>query len=382
VIRPQARLDWREFLARPPLPPPSAEILDGLAGTAVLITGAGGSIGSALALRLAQMAAHRPGVRGRSRGHRVLVEASESNLSSLEQAWREETNSYEGQGASASFHLADAGDRAGLEEIFSAHAPRLVFHAAAYKHVPMLEERPLAAISNNIFATEVVAAAARAHGARVILLSTDKAVLPVSVMGATKRVAEKIVLAQGGTVLRMGNVLDSSGSVTEVFAKQIADGSPLTVTDPAARRFFLTMNEAVNLLLLAAAPTARGVLLAPAQLAEYSIVELARFMAHALAPGREIPIIYTGLRPGEKHAERLWDDSERARPWENCGVYSIASDAPDAAEFEDDLGRLRAALDQRDLPAALRGLCALVPGYQPTPAALARAGMDSRFACV
>ncbi len=142
------------------------------------------------------------------------------------------------------------GDQGLLEHIFAAHAPRIVFHAAAFKHVPLIEEQPFAAIANNIFATATLTCAAAAHHARVILLSTDKAVQPASFMGATKRVAEHIVRSAGGTVFRLGNVLGSSDSVSEIFAQQIARGGPITVTDPAARRYFLTLEEAVNLLLL------------------------------------------------------------------------------------------------------------------------------------
>lgn len=174
----------------------------------MLITGAGGSIGSALALRLSRLALP------------VLLL---------------------------------------LDELFAAHAPRIVFHMAAHKHVPLLEQQPLAAIANNIFATETIAATAATCGARVVLLSTDKAVESISVIGATKRVAEEIVLAAGGTVLRLGNVLASTGSVTEVFAHQIARGGPLTITDPAAHRYFLTLDEPVNLLLfMSAAPPRAG----------------------------------------------------------------------------------------------------------------------------
>ena len=217
--------------------PPRQEVLDGLSREPIVITGGGGSIGSALALRLGALGSQKL----------VLLEASESNLYALERDWAAALETNPRSASPMTPILGSAGDMALLQEVFATHRPRIVFHAAAFKHVPLMEEHPLAAIANNVFATEILTQVAEAHGARVILLSTDKAVEPASVMGATKRVAEQIVLASGGTVLRLGNVLASRDSVTEVFARQIAQGGPVTVTDPAARRYFLTLDEAVSL---------------------------------------------------------------------------------------------------------------------------------------
>ena len=189
-------------------------------------------------------------------------------------------------------------------------------------------------------------------------------------MGATKRVAEHIVLAAGGAVLRLGNVLASRDSVAEVFARQIAAGGPLTVTDPAARRYFLTIDEAVE-------PAARRrrrarapLLLAPALPAPHFIADLARFMARALAPRREIPIDFTHPRPGDKEVEKLWSSAESARPASLSGLLSIQSPLAAGGRLQSELAALRAALDARDLPAALAALRALVPGYAPSPAIL------------
>jgi FlaA1/EpsC-like NDP-sugar epimerase len=156
-------IDWRGFLARPRLPSPPPEALDALAQHSILITGAGGSIGSALALRLGALLPPKL----------VLLEASESNLYALQRDW-----AAAGIASRRSFILGSAADGALLEEVFSAHAPRIVFHAAAFKHVPLMEEQPLAAIANNIFATETLVSVASAHDARMVLLSTDKAVEP------------------------------------------------------------------------------------------------------------------------------------------------------------------------------------------------------------
>lgn len=337
----------------------------------ILITGAGGSIGSALALRLASLGARRL----------ILVDSSESNLFHLQQIWAESRELGSAAIAAATFVLGDAGERATLEKIFAAHRPSLVFHAAAHKHVPLLEGQPLAAIANNIFATETLSAVAAAHGARMVLLSTDKAAAPASVMGATKRIAEEIVLSRGGTVLRLANVLGSSGSVTEIFAQQIACGGPLTLTDPEARRYFLAMDEAVNLLLHAAVNEPQSALLAPSLDAEYSVAELAVFMARALAPGRTIPLEFSRLRPGDKLVEQLWDDCETAQPHGNAPLSTLHSRIPTVTELESGLFKLRRALEERDVAAALTGLRTLVPNYHPSQTVLALAHQHGKRVC-
>jgi FlaA1/EpsC-like NDP-sugar epimerase len=354
-------LDWHGFLARPPLPSCPLEVLDALRQEPILITGAGGSIGSALARRLAALAP--PSL--------LLLDASERHLYSLE---REQAVA----GAAGVTHtiLGSAGDRTLLEEVFARHRPRIVFHAAAFKHVPLMEAQPLAAVANNIFVTRTLASVTASHGARVILLSTDKAVEPASVMGATKRVAEQIVLASGGTVLRLGNVLASSGSVAEIFARQIALGGSVTVTSPAAKRYFLTMNEAVNLLTCAAALDLPSSVLAPILPVKHFIADLAQFMARILAPDREIAIGFTEPRPGDKEDERMWSTGETTRPCGQGGLVLIEAARLTAGELNRPLAGLRIALDARDLAAALGGLCTLVPDYTPSRSVLALARRD------
>jgi FlaA1/EpsC-like NDP-sugar epimerase len=234
-----------------------------------------------------------------------------------------------------------------------------------------MEEQPLAAIANNIYGTLSLVTAASAHRARVVLLSTDKAVEPASVMGATKRVAEQIALAAGGTVLRLGNVLASRDSVAELFANQIAAFAPLSITDPAARRYFLTLGEAVELLLSAAAEPDPPVLLAPDLPTPQFIADLARFMARNLAPGRELPIHFTRPRAGDKESEQLWASNEKAGPAKMNGLRRIDSPLLDAGPLRGMLANLRTALDAREIPAALDCLCALVPDYSPSRTVLA-----------
>jgi FlaA1/EpsC-like NDP-sugar epimerase len=196
-------------------------------------------------------------------------------------------------------------------------------------------------------------------------------------MGATKRVAEQIVLASGGTVLRLGNVLASRDSVVELFARQIAHGGPVTVTDPAARRYFLTLDEAVNLLLIAAAQPDPAALLAPLLPAPHYVSDLAHFMVRELAPSREIPIDFTAPRPGDKITEQLWSSTDQTRPIlsgassRTPALVSIQTSQFPPAELASGLENLRAALDTRNLAAALVHLTLLVPDYTPSPSVLA-----------
>lgn len=351
-------LDWRSFLARPRLPSPSVDVLDSLYRKSILVTGAGGSIGSALAKRLAELGP--PGL--------LLLDSSESRLYKLQQAW-----AAGGIPGPVTPVLGNVCDGTLLDEVFSVHAPRLAFHTAAVKQVALLEEQPLAAIRNNVFGTLTLTRVASAHGARVLLVSTDKAVQPASVMGATKRLGEMIVLSAGGAVLRLGNVLATRDSVTETFALQLAMGRPLTITDPAARRFFLTLDEAVNLLLIAAAEPAPA-LLVPEMKEPTYITDLAHFMAHTLAPGRNVDLDFTAPRPGDKDPDRFWSPKESPRPAIHAGLLSIQPSPPALAELEPGLSALSAAAEARDLPAALSQLCALVPEYTPSPAVAALAG--------
>ena len=366
------KIPWRDFLARPAFQSPPLEALDAISRAPVLVTGAGGSIASVLSQHLARLPL--PAL--------LLLESGENNLYGLQRRLADDSHAAPRAALQTEFVLGSAGDRSLMEDLFSQHDPRVVFHAAAYKHVPLLEKQPLAAIANNIFAAETVAAAAATCGARVVLLSTDKAVEPISILGVTKRVAEQIVLASGGIVLRLGNVLASSASVSEVFADQIASGEPLTITDKAARRYFLTLGEAVDLLLLASAHPDPSALLAPASLAAQEIVELARFMTKQLAPGRQIPIHFTGLRPGDKLTERLWSPSDHACPVGNGSLVSIRTSRPTPIQLQCGLAALHSAVEDHDLSGALIQLQVLVPDFQPSQSVLALARDSSSRACV
>jgi FlaA1/EpsC-like NDP-sugar epimerase len=352
VIPQVGSLNWQSFLARPRLPSPSLEVLDLLYRQPILITGAGGTIGSALALRLGNVGP----------SSLLLLDTAESRLYDLQQSWREE-----GVSGAMTPILGSTADRALLDEIFTSHAPAIVFHMAAFKHVALMEEQPIAAIGNNVFGTLTLTRAATAMGTRVILLSSDKAVEPTSVMGASRQLSERIVLAAGGNVLRVGNVLGSRDSVTETFAQQIALGQPLTVTDPAARRYFLTLDEAVNLLMMAVAEPG-GSLLAPELGDPTYITDLAHFMARSLSPRWTPELDFTVPRPGEKDPNHFWSGAESPRPAAQRGLLSIQYPGIDVSSLESGLGDLRAATDERDSVAVLTQLCELVPDYTPGPA--------------
>ena len=274
-----------------------------LAGRTVMVTGAGGTIGSELVRQAAAAGAKKV----------VMVERCENALYEIDRRMRAEKG-----GAETVAAMADAGDAARMREIFAAHRPSVVLHAAACKHVPMVELNPSEGWRNNTEATRVLASVAAESGTeRFVLISTDKAVNPVSVMGKTKRAAEEAVMSmpEGGTsfcAVRFGNVFGSSGSVAPLFREQIAAGGPVTVTHPDMRRYFMTVQEAVSLVLQAASRREKAIY--TLDMGEsVRIVDLAERMIRqaGLRPYADIPIVFTGMRPGEKLFEEI-DVSEKS----------------------------------------------------------------------
>ncbi|MEJ2816839.1 nucleoside-diphosphate sugar epimerase/dehydratase [Caulobacter sp. CCG-8] len=308
-------LSLEELLSRAPVRLDPAPIRALVAGKRVLVTGAGGSIGSELAR---QIAASGP-------ARLILLDAAEANLFHIDRELGEAWPQLPRQDV-----LCDVRDAARLDLVFAAEKPDLVFHAAALKHVTLVENHPCEGVRTNVLGSRNVAAAAKACGAaHLALISTDKAVAPASVMGATKRVAEAVVrqFANGGesntrvSVVRFGNVLGSAGSVVPIFQHQIARGGPVTLTDAEVERYFMTIPEAVQLVLRAVALSAgdaeppTGVL--TLEMGEpVKIIDLARRMIElqGLVPDKDIEIKITGLRPGEKLTEALVDVNETARP--------------------------------------------------------------------
>jgi FlaA1/EpsC-like NDP-sugar epimerase len=290
-----------------------------LAGQRVLITGGGGSIGAALARRIAGLGAERL----------ALLDASEANLFAI------------GQGLpSAHLMLADVRDGAAMQRLIARERPHLVFHAAALKQVPLVELHPAQGVLTNVVGARNVAEAARAAGADMIYVSTDKAVNPFGIMGATKRIAELYCQSADSApraatrvlTARLVNVLGSAGSVAPLFASQLARGGPLTVTDASMSRYFVTLAQAADFLLHCAlaglAPECpRGAVFAPAMGQPIAVLELARdlILLAGLAPDKDVKIAVVGPRPGEKLREQLIGADERRGADLAPGVMTAAS---------------------------------------------------------
>jgi len=277
----------------------------GVAGKVVLVSGGGGSIGAELCRQLARLGVARL----------VVFERSEHALYLVERELRERHPHLP-----LTAVIGDVGDRAALDHLFQAWRPALIFHAAAYKHVPILQGQVREAVRNNVLGTlEMVEAAERHQAEAFVLISTDKAVRPSSVMGATKRVAELLCETRNRRsptrfiTVRFGNVLGSAGSVVPLFREQIAAGGPVTVTHPEARRYFMTIPEASQLILQAGTAGRGGEIFVLDMGEPVSITYLAEQMIRlsGRVPGADIAIVYTGLRPGEKLNETLFRDDER-----------------------------------------------------------------------
>jgi FlaA1/EpsC-like NDP-sugar epimerase len=329
-----------------------------VAGKTVLITGGAGSIGSELAR---QVAALRP-------ARLVLLEQAESPLYFIHLEVSKRHPEVEIIPV-----MADVVNQARMDEIFAEYRPHCVFHAAAYKHVPMMEHNVIEAVRNNVFGTWCVAHHAAKYGAeRFVLISTDKAVRPSSIMGATKRIAERVVLGTPALrrsstdfrAVRFGNVLGSDGSVIPLFKKQLQAGGPLTVTDPDVTRYFMTIPEASQLVLLAATlPEAAGRISMLEMGQPVKILHLAENLIRlsGLEPGRDVQIEFTGLRPGEKLHEELMSDVEATVPTMVDKVRIVQTDEPDSRSLETRLDDLAAAVEVGAADEVVAAICALVP---------------------
>jgi FlaA1/EpsC-like NDP-sugar epimerase len=281
-----------------------------LTGQVVMVTGAGGSIGSELSRQIARVGP----------GKLILVDHAEDNLFEISRELQEERHV-----KVASPVLADCREAERMREVFGEHRPSIVFHAAAYKHVGMMESNPVEAIRNNALATRLVARVAGEQGVETfVLVSTDKAVNPATVMGASKALAEWAIEAEAAkhprtnySTVRFGNVLGSSGSVVPIFRRQIAAGGPVTVTDPRMTRYFMTIPEAVQLVIRAGSLSEGSGEVFVLEMGEpLRILDLAETMIRlsGLEPGRDIAIEIVGHRPGEKFHEDLFNPYERPQP--------------------------------------------------------------------
>jgi FlaA1/EpsC-like NDP-sugar epimerase len=338
-----------DLLAREAVEPDETVVREQLAGETVLVTGAAGSIGSELCH---QILLHAP-------RQLILVEQSESRLYYLEMDLAPKAA---GQGTQLVPVVADICDRERMDHILRAYRPSHIFHAAAYKHVPMMQQHPYEAVRNNVFGTYNVAVLARQyHVGRFVLVSTDKAVEPTSVMGASKRVAELVVreLQQESQTrfiaVRFGNVLDSDGSVVPLFKKQIAAGGPITITDPEMERYFMTIPEAARLILQATAMGEGGEVYVLEMGKPVKIIDLARSLVELSGMRflEDIQVSFTGVRPGEKLTEKLFFDHEKSVPTRSRSIHMAQLENGHRLDVERTLRSLqmlvRSSADERDL---------------------------------
>ncbi len=365
----------QDLLGREPVQLDEAQVNTSIRSQVVLVTGAGGSIGSELCRQVCRFGPARL----------LLLERFENALFEIH---RELVGAY--PDVTIEPVIADVTDHARMEKVFQDRRPAIVFHAAAHKHVPMMEANPGEAVKNNVGGTRTVADLADRYGtSRFVLISTDKAVNPSSVMGATKRVAEIYTqaLAQRSktrfVTVRFGNVLGSNGSVIPIFKEQIAAGGPVTVTHPEMQRYFMTIPEASQLVLQAGAMGQGGEIFILDMGKPVKIVDLARDLVRlsGLRPDEDIEIKFTGMRPGEKLFEELATDAEHADKTKHPKIFigRIRSSAfADTVTHIEDLVRVAHA----DATRVRKALVTIVPEYagerEPAPAAVARVEEPAR----
>ena len=350
-----------DLLGRMPINLDDTAVSGYLKGKRVLVTGGGGSIGSELCHQIGR---HNPDLL-------IVLDSCEYNLYRIDQAL-----SMHGKPPVFNSMLGDVRDEHTIESLFARVKPHVVFHAAAYKHVPMVEDNVIEGVRNNVLGTRTVADAALRHGAeKFVLISTDKTVNPTNVMGTTKRVAEIYCQALGysdGTqfvTTRFGNVLASAGSVVPLFERQIAAGGPVTVTHPEITRYFMTIPEAASLILQAGAIGKGGEIFVLDMGEPVLIRELAEKMIvlSGLRPGRNIQIVYTGLRPGEKMHEELFYEKEELHGTTHPKLLLASSIPAELAAVRRGLDTLSKAVEKSDVDGVRVLLKSLVPEFNPTP---------------
>ena len=258
--------------------------------------------------------------------------------------------------------LGSVGDANLLDHIFARYQPEVIYHAAAFKHVPLLERNPIAAIRNNAIGTYTLAQAAIRHGTpKLILISTDKAVNPHSIMGVSKRLAELVVVGLKMNAIRLVNVIGSPGSVVPIFLQQIAERRPVTVTHPEAIRWFMSLNETVDAILAAGEAELEGRILVPELGVATRIADLAAFLIGT----QEVPIVFTGCRPGDKLTEELVSKTE-TKEGTTGPLQVIRTCQVQPAEVDEIIERLGDCITSNDVPELIRTLCAVVPEYVPS----------------
>ncbi len=344
-----------DLLGRDPVSLDWDGIRSGLAGKTILVTGGGGSIGSELCRQIGRL---KP-------ASLLLLDQSEFNLYSIEMELKAQFPMLK-----LHVYIGDVEDPATVERLFASHTPDIVFHAAAYKHVPLLEHQVREAVNNNVLGTRNVAEAADRHKcSEFVLISTDKAVNPTNVMGATKRLAELFCQnldARSATrfiTVRFGNVLGSTGSVVPLFRKQIEAGGPLTVTHPDMERYFMTIPEATQLIMQAAVIGAGGEIFVLDMDEPVKISYLAEQMIRlsGKVPGEDIEIKYVGLRPGEKLYEELFHEQEKLQPTGHEKILLAQYRKVDWGQLSASMAEMKQACDHFDEACLMQQLQRLVP---------------------
>jgi FlaA1/EpsC-like NDP-sugar epimerase len=338
-IRP---IQVEDVLGREPIDVDLRSIASYLSGETVVVTGAGGSIGAELCRQISRVDPARL----------VLIEHSESALFNIERELIGERDF-----SAVATVLGDCGDRAKMSQVFERYRPTVVFHAAAYKHVALLEANPLESVRNNALVTKaLIDVAVEYSAARFVLVSTDKAANPKNLMGQSKAICEWIVEAYGQrreittrfVAVRFGNVLGSSGSVIPIFRRQIERGGPVTVTHPEMSRYFMTIPEAVSLIVQAGGIGGRGHVYVLDMGEPVKILELARNMIRLSGkePETEVPIVFIGARPGEKLHEELWSEGETVGPTGHPKILRAARAPIDVEWLEGELAELEQMVER------------------------------------
>jgi len=350
-------VDIPDLLRREPVKIQTETLGDVLNDRVVMVTGAGGSIGRELCRQIAQI--HPKRLLALGHGENSIFSA----LMDLKEGFPE---------LDIVPLIADVRDYARLETIFARQQPEVVFHTAAHKHVPLMESNIEEAITNNIIGTQnLVKISLNYNVQRLVMISTDKAIRPVSVMGATKRIAEMLVLdaahryQRAFTVVRFGNVLGSRGSVVPRFKRQIASGGPITVTHPDMKRYFMTIPEAVHLVLQASAMSKGGENYILDMGQPVKIVDLAEDLIRlsGLEPGKDIEIVFTGIRPGEKLSEDLWDTGFEYSPTSHPDIHRVDSEEVLSSEDLEAIIEQLAQLAREGKPEAIQALLGeAIPG--------------------
>jgi len=349
-------LDIDDLLGREPVKPNGLLLNRNTHSKTVLVTGAGGSIGGELCRQILKF---KP-------SHLVCLDISEHAIYQLEKELSSQKLSTE-----IIYIVGDVKNEARLNKIFSTYRPKVVFHAAAYKHVPLMEDNPAEAVATNVFGSANVLEIAAEFGAeRFVMVSTDKAVNPTNVMGASKRIAEMVVQSKETSLIcvttRFGNVLGSNGSVIPVFRKQIEEGGPVTVTHRDITRFFMTIPEAVQLVLEAGAMGKGNDIFAFDMGQQVRISDLAEQMIRlsGLEPGQDIEIQYTGLRPGEKLYEEVLATEENTVPTHHEKILSAKVREVEASELNEKLTRLKEQMNLQNNKEMVRVMKEIVPEFK------------------